>query len=416
MKSSKFSRRTFLAGSAAAALASALRPARAAQEPSTPVCLTDKLPGNNQLLYFTSSSLLADDKRIVYISDRTGHPNLFLLDIATGEGGQLTANQQGYLHSYVYFDGRQREGLGKASISLDPQREVVYFLQGHNLCAADMKGQIRKIVEIPADQVTAFTHVSADGKRICVPTTDARALEGPIKGSKPVHNIDKRVQDENLKSTLRVYDTQTGKTLLEEVVPKSWITHVQFSPTDPDMILYNHEWSADCGIRRMWLWDGKKHIRLRNADSGRSKDDWTCHEMWARDGKTIIYHGGYAKGPCYIGRAELEGLKLTEIPFPANYRKYGHFTVSNTGLLVSDGYYQAETDAGKGSGEWISLQKPDWTAGKLQWIPLCRHGSKWNGQDSHPHPIYNHRADAVYFTANPRGTRGVYRVDVPPGV
>ena len=42
---------------------------------------------------------------------------------------------------------------------------------------------------------------------------------------------------------------------------------------------------------------------------GRSKDDWTCHEMWERDGRTIIYHGSYVDGRAYLGRVE--------IPLPA---------------------------------------------------------------------------------------------------
>jgi hypothetical protein len=146
--------------------------------------------------------------------------------------------------------------------------------------------------------MTAFTHVSADGTRLCVPTTDARALDDEVllKG-KPDYDIDERVQKESLSSYLRVYDTATGKEILCEQVPKAWITHVQFSPRDHNMILYNHEWCSDCGIRRMWLWDGHRHIRLRTEGEGRSRADWTCHEMWERDGSAIIYHGSYHHGP-----------------------------------------------------------------------------------------------------------------------
>lgn len=35
--------------------------------------VTGNPDANEQLLYFTSSSLLADDTRLVYISDRTGY-------------------------------------------------------------------------------------------------------------------------------------------------------------------------------------------------------------------------------------------------------------------------------------------------------------------------------------------------------
>jgi hypothetical protein len=40
-------------------------------------------PGvDEQLLYFTSSSLFADDQRLIFMSERTDHPNIFLRNIA----------------------------------------------------------------------------------------------------------------------------------------------------------------------------------------------------------------------------------------------------------------------------------------------------------------------------------------------
>src|SRR5580698_10178825 len=86
--------------------------------------------GNDQLLYFTSTSLLADNRGLVFSSDRTGHPNLFFLDSKSGMDRQLTRNTEGHLKSYVYFDGHPYRGFGKASISLDPERGIAYYIQG----------------------------------------------------------------------------------------------------------------------------------------------------------------------------------------------------------------------------------------------------------------------------------------------
>ena len=313
----------------------------------------------------------------------------------------------------MYFDGAPYRGFGRASVSVDAQRGVIYFIQGRQICAVDTNGMSRVLAELPAGQMTAFTHVSADGTRLCVPTTDARALDGdtPLKG-KPDYDIDVRVQKEGLASYLRVFDTATGKGILCERVPKAWITHVQFSPRDSNLILYNHEWPSDCGIRRMWLWDGQRHLRLRTEGDGRSRADWTCHEMWERDGSAIIYHGGYAKGPSYIGRVNLDGSGLVEIALPAAWKRYGHFTVGNPGWLVTDGCYEQAGDA-NGGGAWISVLHVDWLAKRYDWQPLCRHGSSWKSQDAHPHPIFNHAADAICYTSDRTGKRAVYRVGVP---
>jgi oligogalacturonide lyase len=104
---------------------------------------------NGQLLYFTSTSLLADDQRIVYLSDRTGQPNIFLRDLRTGKDKQLTFNTEGFLKSYVYFDGLPYRGLGRASVSVDAQRGVVYFIQGRKICAVDTNGVQRVLAEYP---------------------------------------------------------------------------------------------------------------------------------------------------------------------------------------------------------------------------------------------------------------------------
>ena len=385
----------------------------AAPESSEPACLTSS-PANDQLLYFTSTSLLADDQHLVFLSDRTGQPNIFLRDLKTGQERQLSFNTEGFLKSYVYFDGTPYRGLGRASVSLDAARGVVYFLQGRKICAVDTNGTQRVLAEYPEGQMTAFTHVSADGTRLCVPTTDARALDDTkqLKG-KPDYDIDGRVQKEDLASYLRVYDTATGKEVLCERVPKAWVTHVQFSPLDHNLILYNHEWCGDPGIRRMWLWDGRRHLRLRPEGDGRSRTDWTCHEMWERDGSAIIYHGGFADGQSYIGRVKPDGRGLVEIALPKGWNRYGHFTVGRPGWLVTDGCYAKPDESAKSGGAWISVLKVDWAARTYAWQPLCQHGSSWRSQDAHPHPIFNHASDAVLFTSDKTGKRAVYRVAVP---
>ncbi len=369
---------------------------------------------NDQLLYFTSTSLLADDQRIVFLSDRSGQPNIFLRDLRTARDRQLTFNTEGFLKSYVYFDGRPCRGLGRASVSLDPRRGIIYFIQGRQIRAVDTNGTQRVLAEYPAGQMTAFTHVSADGSRLCVPTTDARALDGdqPLPG-KPPYDIDARVQHENLSSYLRVYDTATGKELLCEPVPRAWITHVQFSPRDHDLILYNHEWCSDPGTRRMWLWDGHRHLRLRPEGGGRSRLDWACHEMWERDGSAIVYHGSYHDGPAFIGRVNPDGTGLKEVALPREWNRYGHFTVGRPGWLVTDGCYIQPDDPKRSGGAWISVLQVDWAAGRYDWLPLCRHGSSWTSQDAHPHPIFNHASDAIYFTSDAHGRRVICRVPVP---
>jgi oligogalacturonide lyase len=391
--------------------------------------------GNNQLLYFTSTSLVGDDEGLVFISDRTGDPNLFYLDFAAGEERQLTENRDGTLKSYVYFGGHPYRGFGKASVSLDARNRTAYYLQGREIRAVTVGGRERVLTELPPGQVTAFTHVSSNGNYLCVPTTDARALDGaempaPESGdvpsyyetADPPYDVDERVQIEGLSSFIRVYATATGDEVATVPVPCAWITHVQFSPVDTSLILYNHEYCADAGVRRLWLWDGARHRPLRDeaaaskAHSARSRSDWITHETWQRDGAYAVYHGGlgsrYHEPPCFVGRVNISDMSdRQELLFPADWNQYGHFSVGAPGQLVTDGYF-CTPDTRDGWGQWITLAHVDWDSAAIEWQPLTRHGSSWATQDEHPHPIFDHAATAVYFTSDYEGSRGVYRVEL----
>jgi Tol biopolymer transport system component len=382
--------------------------------------------GNDQLLYFTSTSVLPNDSGLVFISDRTGHPNLFFLDFRSKKEHQLTANAEGKLKSYVYFDGNPYRGFGKASVSLDPDRGLIYYIQGRQIRSVNLEGKSRTLAELPAGQMTAFTHVSTDGTRLCVPTTDARALddENPLPAAKPDYGVDERIQAEGLSSYLRIYDTATGREIQTAPVPRAWVTHVQFSPIDREKILYNHEWvMSHWGTRRMWLWDGSKHLQLRQETApgdtpARSRNDWTCHEMWERDGSAIIYHGTYDKaaaalgGVAYLGRIQADGTGVKEIAFPPDWGQYGHFTVGKPGQLVTDGYYRTEERDECWAGRWLSLLKVNWEQGKIDWTSLARHGSSWSSQDAHPHPIIDEKCENVYFTSDREGNRAIYRLSI----
>ena len=394
---------------------------------ATPTAVTQPVGAGDQLLYFTSNSLTADDLAVIFIREMDGNPNLYFGTVGTDFVSPLTDNASGYLKSYVYFDGRPNEGFGKASVSLHPESRRVFFIQGRQLCVAALDGDVRKLATLRDDEVTAFTHVSADGRILCVPTTDARALDGEFVNNRPTYDIDLRVQDENLRSYLNIFDTRSGELVHRETVQRAWITHVQFSPRDPKLILYNHEWSADCGVRRMWLWDGSSHTPLRREGGEKSRGDWVCHEMWSRDGRSIIYHGRYAgtapvmsgfqlifgggNGASFIGRCNPDGSDAVEIALPIEYTRYGHFTVGNGDWLVTDGLYEVPDDP-PSHGAWISLLKPDWQTKLIDWRPVCRHGSSWKSQDEHPHPIFDHAGRHVYFTSDKSGRRAIYRVEV----
>ncbi len=74
------------------------------------------------------------------------------------------------------------------------------------------------LAELPEGQMTAFTHVSADGRRLCVPTTDARALDGDALLEGKPGMISMRERAGKISRLPRVFCTETGRELLCEEV------------------------------------------------------------------------------------------------------------------------------------------------------------------------------------------------------
>lgn len=121
-------------------------------------------------------------------------------------------------------------------------------------------------------------HLSHDGSRLVVPTMDAQAFDvAPGK-------IDAYVREHHLSSYLRVFDISTG-----EKVP-AWISHVQFSP--------------DVALDRQGT--------PSTAHGGREPQQGRLdrHEMWERDGKSIIYHGTYVDGRAHLGRVKRPAIPV----------------------------------------------------------------------------------------------------------
>ncbi|MDR2041415.1 MAG: oligogalacturonate lyase family protein [Tannerella sp.] len=377
---------------------------------------------DDMVLYFTSNSVLADDRHMIFIRTVDDCNNIWTVDMETGEEKQITFFTETSPHALPIHEFRQHDypALVVGTVVLHAETGKVFFVKDRKLWRFDLNGNGRVLTSLPSKVDIGNCHVNKAGTKFLLSAVDDRAFDLQDANHSNHKDIDRYVQQRNLSSRLLVYDTDNGSLLMDEVVHSGWVTHVQFSPVDDNIILYNHEWTAfDQGIRRMWLFDGRRHIQLRTEGDGRSRDDGVVHETWERETGHLIYHGTRVDGVKYIGRITFndprnpaDGYTITEIPLPPECKKYGHFSVSNGHMLVSDGHFVLPGEKESWGGEWISLFMPDWEKKTVKVKPLCRHRSSWTSQEAHPHPVFNHAASAVIFTSDFEGRRAVYKVDV----
>lgn len=189
-----------------------------------------------------------------------------------------------------------------------------------------------------------YNQQRADGK----PTTFAESKEIAL------HETLARIQSEPPR-TLFTMNTQTGevKVVHQE---SQWINHLQFSPADPNLIMFCHEgpWHE---VDRLWTirTDGtgltKMHTRTMNMEI------WG-HEFFGADGKTIWYDLQTPRGEVFwVAGVELATMRRTWYALERNEWSV-HFNVSPDGTLFAGDGGDHEMVAHATDGKWIYLFRP----------------------------------------------------------
>lgn len=360
-------------------------------------------PAKDQHLYFTSPSVTDDDRWLVILAERTGHPNLMAIDRRSGELRAISDNRAGLLHAYVYPYGGDT-GLSKASPSLDAESGTIVWIQDQSVWAArvgDSPEPARRVCPLPARMVSGFTHVSKGGELACVPVAAPEAFV-----AKTTNQGDQMAaafaafKDQGLESLILVIDLKRGE-VVDELSMPFWVTHVVFCATDPSKIIFNQEGGGVS--QRTWAWQRAAPGVPRAKVGGRPlypqpASEWMCHENYDRSGEFIIAHGGT--------RTRSGETRDREIWFEKrdfSGRLLGRYTTDGAGT----GHAVMGTD-----GRTVVMDPPqyiwtwDMTTGRTN--VLCEHGSSAREQDCHVHPVMTADGRGVVFTSDRAGVADVY--------
>ncbi|MGF1484200.1 MAG: hypothetical protein ACFBZ8_07545 [Opitutales bacterium] len=348
----------------------------------------------DQHLYFTSFSVTADDRWLVFISERSGHPNLHKIDRLSGEIFQVSQNHGGLLHAYVYPYGGDT-GLSKASPALDPAHNRLFWIQDDAIWRADLDSEDAPqcLAALPPDTWSAFTHVAPDGKTICVPVTAADAFDPARTGQwEQMQDTVRRFKqsDGALFSDVLLIDTQTGNTRTLARLP-FWVTHVQYDPPGSGRILFNQEGG---NLVRPRVYALEPDGTWRPLYVQEPEEDWASHENWNPQGGEVIYHGKRQGRPFVAARSWEGELHYCHWLTPAQDFIHATPTLDGSRLLV---------DQMNGS-----LGIVDAASGTVE--TLCQHGSSSHEQDVHVHALTTPLGRSAIFTSDRDGTGNVYEV------
>jgi oligogalacturonide lyase len=299
-------------------------------------------PGSASL-YFNQNGYTADGKKMIF----TTPDGISVLDLETHSARPVV-------------DGKVRV------IVAGRKTQQVYYLQDGAVWAADVDtGVKRQIAKLPprgsiatvnADEtLLAGTYIEGNGQDYGGnrrQQAQAQQLDQPVnKGQMMEQRLAAR-----LPMGLFTVDTKTGEV---KTIHRStdWLNHLEFSPTDPGLLMFCHEgpWHK---VDRIWTMrtDGSdiKKVHTRTIVM-----EIAGHEFWSADGKIIWYDLQTPRSEDFwLAGYNVETGQRTWYHLQRNEWSI-HFNVSRDGkLFCGDGGDPGQV-AHAPDGEWIYLFRPE---------------------------------------------------------
>ncbi|HTK37014.1 MAG TPA: oligogalacturonate lyase family protein, partial [Pyrinomonadaceae bacterium] len=185
-----------------------------------------------------------------------------------------------------------------------------------------------------------------------------------------------------------------------------WLNHVQFSPTDPTLMMFCHEgpWHK---VDRIWTvrTDGSdlKKIHTRTMDM-----EIAGHEFFGKDGKHIYYDLQTPKGQVFwLAEYDIKTGKLTKYRLEKHEWSV-HYNVSPDGKLFAGDGGGPNSVAKGDNGQWIYLFSPE--NGKLKaekLVNLAKHDYRLE-----PNLTFTPDGKWIVFRSNMYGPTQIYAVEV----
>lgn len=186
----------------------------------------------------------------------------------------------------------------------------------------------------------------------------------------------------------------------------NWLNHVQFSPTDPTLLMFCHEgpWHK---VDRIWTirtdGTGLRKIHTRTMDM-----EIAGHEFFSADGKTIWYDLQTPKGrEFWLAGVDVATGEKTRYQIPRDEWSV-HYNVSRDGKLFSGDGGGPRSVAAPGNGQWLYLFTPDGNKLKAEkLVDLSKHD-----YELEPNATFTPDGKWIVFRSNMHGPSHVYAVEV----
>ncbi|HTS30212.1 MAG TPA: oligogalacturonate lyase family protein [Bryobacteraceae bacterium] len=308
------------------------------------VRLTDE-PGSASL-YFNQNGYTADGKEMVY----TTPEGISVLNLETHAARQVVK-------------GRLR------IIVTGHKTQNVYYLRGDRVCSTDVdSGVTREIATLPPQGTVAT--INADETLLAGTYTEgSRQAPYTTGGQQPQQLLQPQNKGQMMEERLAAHipmglftiNVKTGEV---KTIHKStdWLNHLEFSPTDPTLLMFCHEgpWHK---VERIWTMrtDGSHTTKVHTRTMAM---EIFGHEFWSADGKTIWYDLQTPRGEVFWLAGYNVGTGVRTWYHLERDEWSIHFNVTRDGtLFCGDGGDPGQVAHAR-NGQWIYLFRPELTVNR----------------------------------------------------
>ncbi|MBF9141136.1 oligogalacturonate lyase family protein [Hymenobacter properus] len=348
--------------------------------------------GDNASFYFHNNPFVKgkgnEDLMVIYHTDDRGH-QLRLLNLKTRQTEPLTR----------YFKQVKGEIVGRK------RREVFYQVQDTVYATSVDSKKTRRVFVFPADFKADITSLNADETQLggALGSDAEKEIYRQYPAKSDFFN---RIYEAKLPRTLFTVSTD-GKGRVDKLfTDNAWLNHVQFSPTDPDLLMFCHEgpWHK---VDRIWHINTKtkavKLVHKRTVDG-----EIAGHEFFSPDGKTIWFDMQKPRSVTfYLGGTDVKTGQERAYQMDRNDWSI-HFNISPDQKLFAGDGGDAGQVAKAPDGMWINLFRPE--GDKFLTERLVN--MKAHGYKLEPNVHFTPDGKWIVFRANFEGSEQVYAVEV----
>lgn len=345
--------------------------------------------GNSMVFYSSNKNVLNDSLKKQEISS-VFSPNrqIFLLDLKTLKAEQLT-NHRSPMNGEI----------------VDNKKGIVYYqIRDTVFCVNAKTKEVKTVFVFPADFKGTVTAINADG-----------TLLGGAKSSDEEKELFKKYPNKSSYFDI-IYEAKLPRTLftinvktkaLDKVHSDSaWLNHVQFSTTDPNLLMFCHEgpWHK---VNRIWTIDVKTkkitqiHKRIMDMEIA-------GHEWPSVDGKIIWYDLQQPRSTkFYVEGHHVNTGQKTKYELQRDEWSIHFNSNKDNSLFCGDGGNSGQVARAK-DGMWIYLLKPEGD----KFVSTRLVNMKHHNYRLEPNVHFSPDGKWVIFRANFEGIENVYAVEL----